>query len=985
MTYVSLAKKTGKNHGFLIQHSENRKLLCFALCLGSKSSPKRNGLAPLDLQLTEAHTPWALQWFALQHQICLSPDIEPLLCRRQHDVWNCGLYAPNALAHKYLPEEYPLIGSDHLDGDVGRMSMLQNIILKFHERSAPSIKALLSIITQNLHEYSKTSRAERHPRGPSPDPITPPPIDGLSHAMGHLSVSPKKRPAKRRKTDIDISDDEPAIPIAPIFKQAAGKKAVSKVTFKQTEAVMLAMPSNISDQEDDTSSAAGAGRPRSSLMDQLTVEVKLQSVGPVRKLHQIFQPRSKMRVLNHTKRCIKLTSEKRQLASKCSVDTSPGARAEELCKGLSTAELELPVSEPVEFFGSAATKQLRDRYAALLDLAIVKLFAAAALPPRLADYPEYKEVFRLAPLAERHYVPAGRTILMNNHIMSDQERVRALKLIFLQTQIRLSISCDGGDLRSGEYFYTIHASTPDGRSFILEGFECMNVSHTADWIADTVKEAMQPIGIERFSSAPSDNTGNIRGFRRILCERMVTMLNLADPNHHLNNTLKDILKIPYFKIGIKSCEALSKAMLKELRIRAAVSRGLETIGRTRFATVTWSAISLRRNLPLKYNVYFKKDTPKFLDFQMKLNQLIAVTEGAAKAIQCLEAASCNPADVYLVLTAHLRTALAGSMLPEDVCNEIRGIVNHRWNEFLVTNPGHEVYLAAFYLNPQRPNAVAPLTITIPGTQKAPDALIGVRNAKTFHAVGEYLFRQGALEVENGIDPVLILYKTKKRTFSNKFKTQFVAYAQGAFPFNTPIGNMQPITWWRALEGSEHGGIIAALALKFNSAVAHSMADERTICAWYRDVEEQKALLNGTAKTRARARPHPEVKFYNIECDIRTMDDEIENDEEDLDADNADSGDEFNAVVESGSDGLGEGPTGKIDWLDLPRTLFPSSDHLDLESGEVDLDSPFLADVLAEVPGRGTESDGKGDKAQGLVDEEDEMMRCLHSSLDRDRR
>jgi hypothetical protein len=88
----------------------------------------------------------------------------------------------------------------------------------------------------------------------------------------------------------------------------------------------------------------------------------------------------------------------------------------------------------------------------------------------------------------------------------------------------------------------------------------------------------------------------------------------------------------------------------------------------------------------------------------KLNQLIAVTEGAAKAIQCLEAASCNPADVYLLwlaVTAHLRVALADSLLPPDVCDEIRGIINHRWREFFVTNPGHGAYLAAFYLNPSR--------------------------------------------------------------------------------------------------------------------------------------------------------------------------------------------------------------------------------------------------------------------------------------------
>lgn len=131
------------------------------------------------------------------------------------------------------------------------------------------------------------------------------------------------------------------------------------------------------------------------------------------------------------------------------------------------------------------TKQVRDHYAALLDLAIVKLFCAAGLPPRLADYPEYKEVIRLAALAGRYYEPAGRTILMDNHIMSEQERVRGLQITFLQTQTRLTLSWDGGDVKSGEYFYTFHANNADGRSFLLEGLECTKVSHTAEWIAES--------------------------------------------------------------------------------------------------------------------------------------------------------------------------------------------------------------------------------------------------------------------------------------------------------------------------------------------------------------------------------------------------------------------------------------------------------------------------------------------------------------------
>ncbi|KAJ7490603.1 ribonuclease H-like domain-containing protein [Mycena latifolia] len=941
----------------------------------------------------------ALQWFAKQHNISLDNDVEELYCTTQEDGWNCGLFAPGALAHKHLPDAYPLIGPSLVLGDLGRMEILRKIIERFHERD-PSSKALSSIVALDMHEYSMIPSSERY----STSPITPPPVASLANELGRLSVSPSKRPEKRRKIHAD-PDEEP--PMAPLFtKVAAGaarkktvaqtvakvkrdfkkpsakvKKEIKMAAFKEHEhQTLLAMPSDVSDEESDP---LIPGRPRSETMDQLTVEVK--SMNQVRKYccagngcPKTHKPRTLARVLAHAKRCIKLTSEQRQLASKSSADTSPGARAEELSKGLSAAELEPPAQQPFEFFGAAGSKQVRDRYAALLDLAIVKLFAAAGLPPRLADYPEYKEVLRLAALVGTRYVPAGRTILMDNHIMSEQERVRALQIAFLRTQTRLSVSCDGGDLRSGEGL--------NAQMFL-----------TAEWIADTVTEALQPIGIERFISASSDNTGNTRGFRRIFCERSPLILNLADPDHHLNNTIKDILKLPHFKLAIKVLRGTvrhfnqskqSKAMLKQLRINESVGRGLETIGKTRFATVTWSAISLRRNLgPVstlctngqveikKYTSYFIKDTSKFLDFQMRLNQLISVTEGAAKAIQCLEAASCNPADVYLLwlaVTAHIRAALASSMLPEDVCNEIRGIINHR---------------AAFYLNPKyvnssifkRPNAVAPFTITLPG--KTPDVPIGVRNAKTFLAVAQYLFHQGGLEVEHGIDPVLITYKTKKKAFATKFQAQFTAYAQGACPFNTPLGEASPITWWRALEGSEHGGILAALALKFYSTVAHSMADERTVSVitwmnpalrnlekvntifsfaqirgWYRDVAKQKALLSGETKTRAGARPHPEVKFYNIQREIHTVDDEVEDDEDiDIDVDDA--------ITDSDDEGMdGPGPVAKIDWLDLPREIFVSSGRLDLESGEVDLDSALLGDVLAEVPG------GTPMASEGLVDE-----------------
>ncbi|KAJ7606344.1 ribonuclease H-like domain-containing protein [Mycena polygramma] len=941
----------------------------------------------------------ALEWFVRQH--LPSPnttafETTALLCTQQRDTYNCGLHAPHAIGHKYLPDKYPLIGADLELGDLGRIKALRNVISKFHE-------------SRRLDQYMNTSPSKRYSRSPSP-PLTPrTSSDQLSNAMRSMSVSPRKEPAKRRRVDGSSGSGD----VAPIFKRmnskAGAKKSVAKVAVKQRDADLAAMPDDVSDEEIDLDSKPAAGRPRLEALDRLTVELKGHAGSTVRryrcagtKCPQVFKPRTLSRVLKHAKRCLKLTAQQRQFASTSSAATSPGARAEELAKGLPSAEpdAESP-GQLAPFFGAAGAKQVQQHSGALLDLAIVKLFCAAGLPPNLADYPEYKEVLRLAALAGRYYEPAGRTILMDNHIMSEQEHVRNQQIAYLRTQTRLTLSFDGGDVRLGETLYTFHASNADGRSFLLEGLECTGVPHTAQWMANAATEAMAPIGVERFGGVSSDDTGNTKGCRGILCDKFRTLLNLPDPNHHLSLTCRDILLLPYFKLTIKilrgtikhfSQSRESKKLLKDTRLREGIGRGLETIGKTRFATVTWSGISLRRNLnPIrslvttglievkKYNEYF----------------LISVTEGIAKAIQCLEAQSCNPADVYLLwlaVTAHIRATLRDSMIPEDVCNEIRGIINYRWNQFFVTNSGHGAYPAAFYLNPnyvnssifKQPNAVAPPTITIPGTG-TPDVPIGVKNAKIFTSVGEYLYAQAIEEIDHGVDPVLITFKRKKKTFVTKFKEQFTAYAQGAFPFNKPLGKERPIDWWRTLEGTEHGGILASLALKLYSAVPNSMADERTVSVitWMNPALRNQgkvdtifsfAQIRGWYRdTRKNARPFPEVKFYNIERDIHAVDDEY--DEMELDGDEADPEEELEAI--GGPSGAASGAMPQKDWLDIPREVFASSGVLDLESGEVDLDSTLLEDILAESPvatrGPSVNSGAGRMEVENVDDSDEEMM------------
>jgi hypothetical protein len=70
--------------------------------------------------------------------------------------------------------------------------------------------------------------------------------------------------------------------------------------------------------------------------------------------------------------------------------------------------------------------------------------------------------------------------------MSEQERVRQLQLEHLKAQRHISISFDGGALRSGESFYTVHATTVARDVMLLEGQDGTTESHTGVWISDLV-------------------------------------------------------------------------------------------------------------------------------------------------------------------------------------------------------------------------------------------------------------------------------------------------------------------------------------------------------------------------------------------------------------------------------------------------------------------------------------------------------------------
>ncbi|KAG6806944.1 hypothetical protein H0H92_009504, partial [Tricholoma furcatifolium] len=495
---------------------------------------------------------------------------------------------------------------------------------------------------------------------------------------------------------------------------------------------------------------------------------------------------------------------------------------------------------------------------------------------------------------------------------------------------------------------------------------------------------MGTIGIDRFSAISSDDTGNTHLARQILESAHPNIINLPDPLHHLNNTFKEISALPFFQPLIKILRVVLKffkqskparVKLKDLRIRNGLGPGLESIGKTRFLTHVWSAESLRRLLPAirtlatgsdidvpKYQNLFQSNTLTTLQLEILLNQYLAVGLGPARAVECLEAASTNVADVYLYCLAVLRKitdALDTHSLPD----HIRAILVRRWRQFFINGPTN-IHLCGFYLHPRyvqssvfkNPN---PLTfnITLPSKQPSP-VPAGVRNPKTFLEVAKYLHHIAVNEIMHGNDPILLSYKNRPKTFTKAFQAQFTAYAQRTYPFAMPIGAEQdPLDWWIGIKGQPNTDVLSAIAIKIFSATPHSMADERTMSAIsiYNSALRNKLSVDIMVamtqiknfyrkqqgiKLRKSARPHPVVKFYNIERILRPIDDDEDGNRDFESDDETDDGEEL------------EGSSTNIfnAWTPHEASL-ETSDVLPIidDNEEINIESFELQDLISDAP------------------------------------
>ena len=216
-----------------------------------------------------------------------------------------------------------------------------------------------------------------------------------------------------------------------------------------------------------------------------------------------------------------MTSEQRKVAAAASADTAPGALVANTItqltangpstpsttpstpmqhatstQSMSTTQFLIPkpppnVTDKFAFFGQGG----RRAHHAALDLAVVKLICIARLPPYIVNLNAWKDIFALQTPS---YKPASCTQLSEGHILAEQEHVKKRQIDFLKTQYRISISFDGGTIKSGDSMYTVHATTEDNHVMLLEGQDCTGISHTGDMIADLVERVSLSFVINSF-------------------------------------------------------------------------------------------------------------------------------------------------------------------------------------------------------------------------------------------------------------------------------------------------------------------------------------------------------------------------------------------------------------------------------------------------------------------------------------------------------
>ena len=225
------------------------------------------------------------------------------------------------------------------------------------------------------------------------------------------------------------------------------------------------------------------GAPRNDLMDQLVMfcysevdGLDAKKWGCIGHCGRTWSTHNFNRVLKHASECRKLTTDLRELARDKSAEKAPSQKLENKAEHQSGPNKN--ETHKLTVFNSFQIKGKADRDKAI-NLAIIKFICAAGLPTHIISYQEWTDLLNLLCPS---YHPPNRSMLEDDLIVSEANKVRRNILNQLRNEWNLTISFDGGTSRGRDSYWTIHVSTEERKVHLIETILATDVSHTAEWI-----------------------------------------------------------------------------------------------------------------------------------------------------------------------------------------------------------------------------------------------------------------------------------------------------------------------------------------------------------------------------------------------------------------------------------------------------------------------------------------------------------------------
>ncbi|QRV96938.1 hypothetical protein RhiJN_24957 [Ceratobasidium sp. AG-Ba] len=366
-----------------------------------------------------------------------------------------------------------------------------------------------------------------------------------------------------------------------------------------------------------------------------------------------------------------------------------------------------------------------------IDHAIARLLCDSGTPARLVDYTAWKGLLRLVN-PDLEYTSPSSSYVRDKLIPTESMRAVLHIRDFLKTQTNLSLSFDG--LTAGEQpVYMVHVCTPDRYTFLYYA-DIFYGSHDSNYIEDLLVKVVNELGPHRISLVVSDNTSVTRKARLMVTARNTSIMNLADPIHKLNLCIQDICLDRLWTSIVDRLRKLLKHLkmvinatgkLNAARKVLGIVRTLQSIGKTRFATIYYASLSVLENLPALYQIYRNGeinttgnplpdavaevlDENQFAAFEFKamLTELVRILEPLARALLCFESTHSTISHIYYfwlaalaLLNRYFSSKSSGQLLTAQDKSHLQAIIFYRFSEAINEAPT-DAYVTGFFLNPR---------------------------------------------------------------------------------------------------------------------------------------------------------------------------------------------------------------------------------------------------------------------------------------------